>query len=150
MTPLQRQWIGGVVAWLALLVFVCLHGVPAFNIIRTEEEPPAWLKADVVQGFATAVSGLICGVVAVAFGVPPPQATSRLEAAASRTSLAPSARLTIQQNLVLAYVLCFLLVSAVAVIALVKDPELVPKSTEALALFAAGTVVAIAREVVVP
>jgi hypothetical protein len=142
--PVQRTALAAVTI-VALLLFAIVFSILIYASFM--DESPGWIKGDFPTSLATALAGLVGGVVAVGLGQSPPGASSTEETA---TGIANAAGLVTDAEgrkmlLAYAYLFVYLGLGIAAIIAAIGVPDQTPDSVKNLASIFIGLIIPMAR-----
>jgi hypothetical protein len=142
--PVQRTAFAAI-TFLALLLFAVVFSV--LIVASFLDETPAWIQGDFPTSLATALAGLVGGVVAIGLGQTSPGLSSRQNTANSIANVTGLITDSVGRRSLLAYayVYVYLILGVAAIITSVVVSEQAPDSVKNLASIFVGLVIPIAR-----
>lgn len=153
LNPSLRAFFAAIIALGSLLMFAALHLTAAVCALLGSAAP-ALLGTANTEYVATALAGLVSGVVATAFGIPsatkPPKGQSALATLSRLTGAAQLGTQGIARATAIVYVNVYVLVAAAAIAAFMTESPTLLSYTRNLAMVAFGTFLAIASSALAP
>src|SRR5215204_2906616 len=143
-TPVRSTALAAITS-VALVLFAVVFGLLIASSVRGEI--PKWIEGDFPTSMATALAGLVGGVVAIELGQTPPDTGSAEDAAhgmATATELMGTSEGR-KELLAYAYLFVCLLFGVAAIIAALARPDTTANAVKNLASIFLGLVIPIAR-----